>query len=183
MPLDILSIDLGRAMGWARGVAGTVPVSGTFILREAGEPPGLAMGALARWIRDHKRDFGKPDLIVCEHWLPPAQQPSGAAVEDSLRMNGVVNGMAGIYGIAVVEPYPAMARAMVCGRASVPGESKRTGAMKKNVKWLAIDTMILRGYLPKGSEEDNRADSLVCWSWGEAVHGRAAPADFKLTGG
>ena len=181
--MKIASWDLGRSLGWCYGVAGKVPVSGTFVLRKPGEDNGVALGTLARFLRDHVRANGKDDLWVVEHWLPPKQQKSAANVEDSLRMNGVVNGIAGVYGIEVVEPYPATVRSQVCGAPSAPGESERGGRMMKNTKWLVIDTMIMRGLLPKGCDQDDRADACAGWVWAEANFARTAPANFQLTGG
>lgn len=178
--MRIASWDLGRKFGWCFGESGKTPTSGSLVLRKPGEPNGLALGVLARFLRDHVRTNGKDDLWVCEHWLPPRQQKSADNVEDSLRMNGVVNGIAGVYGIELVEPYPAPVRSQVCGRPHAPGESKRKGAKMSNTKWLVIDTMVLRGFLPRGCEDDDRADSACAWCWAESNFARR-DSSFTLT--
>lgn len=170
--MKILALDLARKFGWCRGEAGSIPESGSETLRAPGEPNGLALGALARWLEDSVLVCKAPDLLVIEHWLPPFGQKGAAVVEDSLRMNGACHAIAGLHGLTVLEPYPATVRALVCGRATMPGETLRDGRKLSNTKWMVIETMILRGYLPARCTDDNRADACALWCWAEAVHGR-----------
>ena len=179
--MRILALDLGRRFGWCRGEAGTIPESGSDTLRSPDDPNGLALGALARWIRDSVREHGKPDLMIAEHWLPPAGQKHSAIIEDSLRMNGACHAIAGVYGITVLEPYAQTVRFVVCGRANVPGESVRAGKKLSNTKLMVIDNVILRGMLPKGNLDHDRADAIALWIWAESVHARMAPKTFALT--
>lgn len=179
--MRLLFLDTARKCGFAYGDAGTVPASGSIALREPGAQNALALGALGRWLRDHVRTHGKPDLIGVEHWMAPGAQPSGKAVEDALRLNGAVHAIAGVYGIPVTEPYPSTIRSQVCGKVSVPGQSKRGGKTLSNTKWLVIDTVALRGLLPKDSTDDNRADAVAGWVFLEANFSRVPPARFVLT--
>jgi hypothetical protein len=173
--VNILSLDLGRKCGFAYGDIGTIPTSGSIVLRAAGADNAIALGALGRWLDGHirLRPGNKPDIIVCEHWLAPRAQQSGAAVEDALRLNGVVHGIASAYGIEVSEPYASTVRSQVCGRVSVPGVGLRGVRKVSNTKIMIIDTMIMRGYLPQGCDDDDRADACALWCWAAANLGRA----------
>ncbi len=170
--MDILSLDLARMTGFARGKPGDKPIYGTVELRKRGEPNGLAPGALGRWLRDHVRERGKPDLLICEHWMSPKAQKSTSIIEDSLRLNGAVHAVAGVYGIEVVEPYPATVRAMVCGKANA-GDRDST-------KRLVIDSLILRGLVPKEFRDEDAADAIAGLVYAHAVFGRR-DSSFALT--
>jgi hypothetical protein len=108
---------------------------------------------------------------VVERWLPPKAQPNAAAVEDSLRLSGACHAIAGLFGITVLEPYPATVRALVCGRAHDPAGTKA----------MVIRTMIMRGYLPNGCTDGDRADACCLFCWAEATRYLSDPARFALT--
>lgn len=172
--MDILSLDTARVTGFARGVSGQKPFYGSVMLRKSGEPNGLAPGALGRWLRDHVREHGKPDLLVVEKWMSPKAQKSVSIIEDSLRLNGACHAIAGVYGIEIVEPYPSTVRAQVCGKANA-GDRAST-------KLLVINSLIARGLVPRGFKDDDAADSLAGWVWAEANFARR-DSSFTLTAG
>ena len=169
-----MALDVGRKTGFCIGRAGELPDSGSWVLRKPGDPNGLAIGELARRMIELKGTYGKPDLIVCEHWLPPHQAKSAANVEDALRMNGCVNAVAGVWGVDVTEPYPATVRAQVCGKAH-----DKSG---DGTKMLVVQNMILRKLIPIDCVDNDRADAVCSWVWAEANFARVAPAKFVLTG-
>lgn len=169
----IMSIDAGRRMGWCIGRSGSVPASGSVVLRAAGDPNGLAIGALARWMVAAKKEYGKPDLIVCEHWLPPRASKDLHSVEDALRMNGAVNAIAGAWGVDVTEPYPATIRSQVCGQVH--------DKQGEGTKMMVIRNMIMRKMVPIDCMDEDRCDSVAAWVWAEANFARTAPANFVLT--
>lgn len=175
--MRLLALDLGRKTGFAYGDAGKIPTSGSIVLRKTGEPNALALGMLARWLRDHVRTHGKPDLIAAEHWMAPGAQPSGAAVEDALRLNGVVHCIAGVYGIDVTEPYPATIRSQVCGAAYGP----RMPDGKRDTKGMVIRTVTRLGMVPVGTMDDNLCDAIATFIWAESNFARVSPAKFALT--
>ena len=177
----MLFLDLARVTGYCRGRAGTPPISGSIVLRKTGEPNGLAPGALGRWLRDHVRKFGKPDLIGIEAWMSPRAQKHVAIIEDSLRLNGAVHAIAGVYGIEITEPAAATVRKAVCGHANDPGETRVGGRMMKNSKLMVIRNVIMRGLLPADCLDDNRADAVAGWVYLEAMFARVPPATFSLT--
>jgi hypothetical protein len=171
MSLDILFLDLATNTGWARGEAAKIPNSGSVRLG----PGGLGPGRLGVWLRDHKRHYGKPDLIGLEKWLNIRASMNDRSVEVALRLNGACHAIAGVYGIKVVEIPASTIRAAVCGRAHA-GDRKATKAM-------VVKTAKLLNLMPAdATDDDDRADSLLGWRYCEAVYGRSAPAEFVLTG-
>lgn len=170
----IMALDAARRTGWCIGEAGKIPVSGSVVLRKAGDPNGLALGALARWMVAVKKEHGKPDLLVCEHWLPPRASPDAHSVEDALRLNGVVNAIAGVWGVDVAEPYPSTVRAQVCGKAhdkDLPGGSKM----------MVLQNIIRRKLVPIDCADLDRADACALWVWAESNFARMN-GQFILTG-
>lgn len=170
--MDILALDLARITGWARGKSGEKPRYGSVPLRKPGEPNGLAPGALGRWLRDQVRENGKPDLIAIEKFLASRAQKSEDQVNDSRMLNGAVQAIAGVYGIEVTEPRVQTVRAEVCGTSRAGGRAEG--------KQMVIDTLVLRGLLPRGFQDDNAADALAIWVWAESNFARR-DSSFALT--
>lgn len=107
-------------------------------------------------------------------WLPLEVQKNWRAAEMALRLNGCVHGFAAVYGVPVVQIYPATIRAAVCGQANA-GDRAATKAM-------VVATMKLLKLMPENApDDDDRADALCGWRYCEAVYGRRAPAEFVLT--
>jgi Holliday junction resolvasome RuvABC endonuclease subunit len=94
------------------------------------------------------------------------------SMEDSLRLNGAAHAIAGVYGIEVVEPYPATVRSQVCG--------KPHAGDRKSTKKLVIDTLILRGLVPKTFRDDDAADAIAGLVWAESNFARR-DSSFALT--
>jgi hypothetical protein len=172
--MRLLFLDLARRTGYAYGRAGQIPTSGSLTLRDVDDSKGLAIGALGRWLSDLIIAEGPPDLIGIERWLPPKISRNAVSTEDALRMNGCIHGIAGIYGINIVEPYPATIRSAVCGRSHAAGENDI------GTKRMVIDTMILRKYIPKGCEDHDRADACAGFAWMEAYCVPVGQSKFKL---
>lgn len=172
--MDILSLDTARLTGWARSLAGQKPIYGTWELRKRGEPNGLALGELGRRLRDHVREHGKPTLICIEKWMSPKAQKSVSIIEDSLRLNGAVHSVAGVYGIEVVEPYPATVRSQVCG--------KPHAGSREETKALVIQSLIFRGLVPRDFKDTDAADAICGLIWAESNFARR-DSSFTLTAG
>lgn len=169
---DILFLDLARKTGWARGVAGEKPASGSIDLGEPGDG-GLIVGALGAWLVEHRRAHGVPDLVGIERWMLNPKMLQIKQIESSLRLNGAVHAiMGGVYHVRIVELAAATIRKAVCGQANA-GDRKATKAM-------VCRTMTLRGLLPAGSADDDRGDALAGWVYCESVYGRSAPREFML---
>lgn len=162
--LNILFFDLGRRCGYAYGPVGKPPVAGSIVLRKPAEPNALALGALARWFRDHIRDIGKPDLVGIEKWLPVAASRDDDSTEDALRMNGAIHAVCGVYKLSTVEPTVNEIRMAICGKT----HDKRGVGTKQ----MVINTLALRGLVPRDETDDNKCDAIAGWLWVEAYYGR-----------
>lgn len=170
--VDILSLDTARRTGWARGRAGQPLIYGTWELRKRGEPNGLALGELGRRLVKHVREHGKPDLMVIELFMPSGAQKSEDQVNDSRRLNGAANAIAGVYGIEVVEPRVQTVRAQVCGASGAGG--------REQGKQMVIDNLILRGLVPKDFKDADAADAICGLIYAEANFARR-DSSFTLT--
>lgn len=182
--MKILSLDLALKMGWAWGETGEIPTSGSVQFSGG----ALGAGELGIWLRDHRRERGLPDLIILEAFMNPAGQPNVGPIVSGLRFNGAVHAIAGVYGVKVAEVAASTIRKAVCGRAHAAGDVspltpkyRLREAQRKATKAMVIKTMILRGIIPTGCTDDNRADAACGWVYAEAVYGRRAPAEFILT--
>jgi hypothetical protein len=179
LTVNLMFLDLGRLTGYCYGPAGSVPTSGSIVLRKTSGDPALGLGRLARWLRDHVRVNGKPDLLGIEHYLPTRGADGHTnihSVEYALRLNGCVHAVAGVYGIEVTEPYPATIRSQVCG--APYGQRQADG--KRNTKEMVLRTMILLGYVPKNCVNEDQADAACGFAYLEAAFARKAPANFVL---
>ena len=172
--MDILSLDLARRVGWARGTAGKTPDSGSFELGAPGGNVGLLAGELARRLVQMRRDRGVPDLVIVERWIPLRASVNDRSVEVALRLNGACHAiLGGIYNVLIVEPAAATIRAAVCGKANA--------GTRAETKAMVVHSVVLRGLLPKNSVDDDRADALAGWVWAESVYGKTAPKNFALS--
>jgi hypothetical protein len=182
--VDILSLDLARNMGWALGPAGKTPDSGSKELGSKGSNVGLWCGELSRWLRDLKRERGAPGLVIIERWIAPNRfmVRSDKSIEVALRLNGAVHAiMGGIYNVMIVEPTADTIRAAVCGRKSA-GIGNTADERRAETKAMVCKTMKMLKLIPADApDDDDRADAVCGWRWGEANYGRRAPAEFTLT--
>lgn len=174
-------LDLGRLTGYCYGDAGTVPTSGSVVLRKTSEDPALGLGRLARWLRDHVKVNGKPDLLGIEHYMPTRGADGHTnihSVEYALRLNGAVHAVTGVYGIEVTEPYPATIRSQVCGAPYGP----KGPDGKRDTKGMVVRTVTLLGLVPHGTVDEDRCDAVAGWVYLQANFARMAPKNLVLTG-
>lgn len=177
--MNLMFLDLGRLTGYCYGPAGNVPTSGSIVLRKTSEDPALGLGRLARWLRDHVRANGKPDLLGIEHYMPTRGADGHTnihSVEYALRLNGAVHAVAGVYGIEMTEPYPATIRSQVCGAAYGPRQANG----KRDTKGMVIRTMVLLGMVPPGETNEDKCDAVAGWLYLRANFSRV-PAPLVLT--
>ena len=89
-------------------------------------------------------------------------------------MNGVVNAVAGVWGVDVTEPYPATVRSQVCGK---PHDTSQ----QNGTKIMVAQNMILRKLVPIDCVDYDRTDSVCAWVWAESNFARVN-GNFVLTG-
>lgn len=169
----IFACDPGIRTGFAFGVAGEIPRSGTVILKEKKDPIELVPANLAIWL---KREFTmqRPDIIIAERYLHPGAQFSAAPVISSLMISGAIRAMAGVYGVRVEEPAAATVRHHFCGKANA-GDRTSTNLM-------VLRQAIAVGYVPRDSLDLDRANACSLFDYASAHYARKAPAVLTLFG-
>ncbi len=167
----ILTLDLASRFGWAFGVAGCMPVSGSQYFTRNGKAPkdgpisnGAKFWNAMRWGSWAIEEF-KPTNIVCETPIAPSSkqgQTSAAAFEILHGLPAAVRGMA--YGLGVYDweyATPSTVRKHFIGKGGMKGEEAKPIVFRKCIAlgWI----------LP--TDEDlshDRSDALAIWSWAEA---------------
>lgn len=172
-------LDLGSyRTGFAVGVAGTIPASGTVILRERDEPAAVALANLIEFLRERWTD-DRPELVVIEAPLSIAAMARLNNAEETMlllhRLTGIVQAMAHRFALRLVEVGSATARKHFIGKANA-------GA-REETKRAVISRCIALGYLPRGCEDDDRADACCVFDWAAATLCRVAPRELHFFNG
>ncbi len=168
----ILTLDLASRFGWAFGVAGTKPISGSrYFTRDGGAPKGgpISNGAkfwnAMRFISWAIEAY-HPTNIICEMPIAPnskAGQTSTAAFETLYGLPAAVRGMA--YGLNVYDwEYAAVSavRKHFIGKGGMKGDEAKPAVFRK---------CVALGWIDPTTEDDlsyDRSDGLAIWSYAEA---------------
>lgn len=175
MPI-ILALDLAVSKtGWIFGDAGTVPQAHTLRLRKGDDRPEEAVATLARWLRD-KFEAQRPDLVAMEGLIPAGAlrgMTTASTRDGQVMLHGCARAVAACYGIAVRAPPMGAIRTHFIGmRSAAPKRgkghiktAKESAADRAALKSLIVARAVLLGYLPRGSTDDNAADSAACWDY------------------
>jgi len=184
----ILALDLGNRTGFACGVAGgPKPRIESWLLKKVGQPVETSCRNLACSLRDNIQ-LENPDLIVAEHWLHPAVQPSADVIITQLQQHGVVEAIAGVFGIRVVRPTSAQFRTHFCGQSSAgtrrkgPRTERQKADDREATNMMVVRRAILLGYLPHGSTDWDKASAAGLYDYASAVYGRTPPRELILFG-
>lgn len=181
----ILALDLGNRTGWCFGVAGEVPASGAWLLRERGESRDVAMGNLIKRL-DTLCRAARPKLIVREAPLSiaallarprrkGAPQLNQDSVEFAYGQQAIVEGMANRYSIDMpLMVYPATVRKHFLDRANMGN--------RPDTKMAVVQRCRLLGYMPKDKYDEDQADAVAMWDWAAATHGRRSPKTLHFFG-
>lgn len=172
-PGGILALDLGRRTGWAYGLVGDVPESGTVLLADDELPIDIAFGNLIAWL-DTRMTEWHPSVIAREkpmHLQGFAHSKNGqTAVEAAFGFAAIVRGMARRFSVADKPAHYDTVRKHFIGKA-------RTGT-RQETKALVVQRCHLLGYMPRNSTSDDRADALANWDYAAAT----IPAELRLFG-
>lgn len=180
----ILALDLATRVGWASGIAGNKPDSGSFRLRRPDDEAKVGWENLGKWL-DALFKMRKPDLVIYERAMSPGAMqkvnPDGtienlskpATIEFLIGLVGSLHGVTGPHEIRTEAVVSASWRKHLLGTAKWP---------KGTVKAETIKRVHLLGLMPKESRDDNRADALGVWEYASSRYGRRAPAEFRLHG-
>ena len=185
--MRILSLDLGNRSGFAVGVSGAKPRVESWLLKRPGDEPEVACRNLACTLRDNIQ-LENPELIVVERWLHPSVQPSADVVITHMLLHGVVEGLAGVFGIRTMRPTSAQFRSHFCGRSTAeprsrgPKTARQKAASREATNNMVVKRAIMLGYLPFGSTDWDKASAVALWDWACATYARRVPKELVLFG-
>lgn len=184
----ILALDPADRMGWAFGLAGTIPVSGAVRLRKSGDPVALGAANMGCFLRDIVGKYGVPDIIAPERYLEiPAQASNDAAVSQLLK-HGAIYAMIGIMGIRLESPTVAEVRKHFCGKttAAPKRRHKRTNRERYEdriaTNMMVLNRAIMAGYLPIDSVDFDRANACAVFDYASVVAARTPPKELLMFG-
>ena len=172
----IFAIDLGVRTGFAVGAPGTArPDSGAVILKRKDEPARTAAGNLIAFL--HERFSARcPSMFVMASpptipWHAAAHSREETAwMQYGLPM--ICLGMCDRFGI----PSGTIAESTV--RKHFIGVG-RTGN-REATKLTVISRCVVLGLLPRGSDDDDQADSIALWDWACSTYGRRSVSTSSL---
>jgi hypothetical protein len=157
----ILSLDLGKSLGWAFGDRNAkAPESGVVLLQSKNETRSSAMGNLIAFL-DGRLRGDKPALIVREAPFSLEAYKKTNNSNDRVRtdygMHGILEGMAERYAVPLEQVYAATVRKYFLGR---PNMGNRPAT-----KRAVVERCHLLGLMPKTSSSDDRGDACAAWYW------------------
>jgi len=186
--MRLFALDLGNRSGFASGIAGGAkPRIESWLIKRPGQPVETACRNLACSLRDNIQ-LENPDIIIVEAWMHPAAQPSADVIITHMQLHGVVEAIAGVFGIRVERPTSAQFRKHFCGQSSAVGRSitrrnaKQREADRRATNEMVVKQAILLGYLPAGSTDWDKASAAGLFDYGAATFARARPRELVLFG-
>lgn len=180
------AFDLAARTGWAMGPVGGRPEVGVHLFHQPGAQPEDAAAKVGCFMRD-RLARERPNLIGIERYLNPMAHRSADTVVLALLMRGAVEAVASCYGVPVMDADVATVRKHFCGYATAhrggrrPAgltdrqERERKAQMRDDTKAMVIARAVALGYLPRGSEDADKADASAVWDYFAATEfGRSA---------
>lgn len=172
---NILSLDIGNLMGFAKGAPLSDPVSGTVRLRKNHEPRETTLGNLIAWL-DQEFTAAAPELLVKETMLSLqafANMDSGeSSYKLQSQMHGIIEGMCQRYGIPFDDVADSTARKHLLGIGRLGDRDATKAAVVQRCKLLK--------YVPADSTDHNRADALATWDYACFTYGRGSKSTTEL---
>lgn len=154
MARGILTLDLGRRLGWGAGVPGDRPRCGAVQLR--GEVHGEVYAALGNWLEDALA-VHQPGTLVFEAPLVSGDHRGMSAARLAFGMVAIVEQFCWDHSLRCYEEHVGRTRKALLGRGNFP-----KGTAKIEVqRWLAD-----RGHQVA---DNNAADALLLWLHAESV--------------
>lgn len=170
----ILALDLATRFGWAFGIPGVKPISGSgyFTHNLRAKPADLGTNH-PRLFANVQRFFElvaeewEPTHVVWEQPIPPHSMPRGASSNDTfIVLHGIPANMVGTffrYGVREYHsPTVHQVRYYFLGRKSKGREKDKGDVWNKScaLDWIARED--------RGVDHD-RSDALCVWAWAEFV--------------
>ena len=155
---DILALDIATTCGWARGLVGGEPTSGSLRFGNESKSSDVVFAGAMTWIERVLAGRPLPDIAMIEALLPPSvmQGQTNAAVYERLAgLHGIMRAVLRRAGVAeIAQADVGAVRAHFIGDRSLRrATAKRETIMRcRMLGWPAVD--------------DNAADALALWSFG-----------------
>lgn len=168
----IISLDVGRSLGFASGLPGTKkPFSESVKLGKSSDRRPEVAGNLIGFLDDTFRKH-KPALVFKEAPLTlgafAVLGVSDASVRSHYGLHAVVEGMCTRWGIRWTECPDSTIRKHFIGKG-------RLGS-REATKAAVLSRCIQLGYLPRGCDEEDRADALAGWDYASVRFGKRSAA-------
>jgi Holliday junction resolvasome RuvABC endonuclease subunit len=171
----ILALDLATRTGFAWGVPGRTPESGSVILKKPGDGQDIAFGNMIAWMNERLSSL-QPQLVFKESmWSLQASTVRGnseAAVRLAAGLHAIVEGMCIRYGVAWDERGASTIRKHFIGRGNA--------GKRDDTKAAVIDRCRLLKLMSPNDEDDNRADALAAHDYACAIFGRRSVSTREL---
>lgn len=171
--VKIMALDPATKMGFAYGDAGSKPTSGSVRLKKPAETPDIAAFNAHCFLRDTLAVYA-PDICIIERYLNPVAQKSADAVVLQLMVFGAIVALCHAQGVKFHTPHRATIVKHFCGRAHANGRAE--------TKAMVLSRAHVLGYLPKDCRDDDQADAIAAWSYGECHFARVTPSELVLFG-
>ena len=174
----IVSLDVGKSMGFASGMPGDCePRSFSVKLGRTSDRRPVVAGNLIAFL-DKEFRIEKPALVFKEMPLVLGAflklGVSDASVRSHYGLHCVIEGMCARFGVPWHEEANSRIRKHFIGKAHL--------GKREDTKRAVLSRCIQLGYLPRGCEDDNRADALAGWDWASVHLGRKPPSELHFYG-
>ncbi|MDP2618592.1 MAG: hypothetical protein Q8P46_00205 [Hyphomicrobiales bacterium] len=171
----IIGFDVGRLLGFAAGMPGTMPESSTVALSKPGGALSLQAANLIAFLDKTFREY-RPALVAKEAPFSLAafsdHHVNEAAVRSAFGLHCIIDGMCQRFGIPCHESAVATVTKHFTGKARHGGRTPRKRAIMQRCRVL--------GYVPADCRDEDRCDALCVWDWAAATLARVPPKELVL---
>ncbi len=171
--MKILALDLAVVTGYAIGIAGEIPQSGSVRLKRRDDPAEVAPFNMLAFLRD-RFVLDKPDLVAIEHYMHPVASKSADATILQLFCFGVAVAACQAYGLRYEAPRVDAIRKHFCGQ--------RNAGNRGDTKRMVLARAKTLGYVPRDCTDDNRADACALFDFASAHYARVRPKALIMFG-
>lgn len=159
----ILAFDAASRAGWAYGLAGTSPVSGSFSCAKPGASRGAIFAGMNRWLVEFLPDH--PADILCIE----APIPGGQMQNTNLQTGTLLFGLPAIIEAMCYEFAIYQQERVVRSSVLKHFIGKGSGIKSDEAKRQCMSVARARGWVLKDDEDQSfdRSDALATWSYAE----------------
>jgi len=180
----IFALDLATKSGFAYGLPGAVPRSGSVILKKPNEGRAVAFANLIAFLAA-EWTIARPALVVKEAALALEAFKTLGMSEANVRLqyglHSIVEGMAVRFKVPIGlnpatgnDPTDSVVRKHFIGTGRV--------GTRDETKAAVVTRCQLLGLMPRDSHDDNRGDAIATWDWACAHLARRPATAFAFFG-